>query len=170
MDQPIDISKKLTAARLYLEHEKFRCGRRLDVEACLGEIERFYGSDTKTALAEEIGWEQQPDTIPAAETDGHQNTRIYLQLLHGRKHPDENLDDWGADGPCLGPFDWFHATYFTTFTLGTLAEGDVWDLRDSVVGDLLYYDGTYYGDWELSTCPKTSTIEPFDAKKSIPPK
>jgi hypothetical protein len=29
---------------------------------------------------------------------------VYLELYHGRHSPDENLDDWGFEGPVLGPF------------------------------------------------------------------
>jgi hypothetical protein len=36
---------------------------------------------------------------------------VYLHLFHGRKSPDEQLDDWGEDGPVLGPLKYVHTTY-----------------------------------------------------------
>lgn len=42
----------------------------------------------------------------------------YLKLLHGRETPDEEMDDWGPDGPWIGPLEWFHCTYMTFISLG----------------------------------------------------
>src|SRR5690349_3416947 len=33
---------------------------------------------------------------------------VLLELFHGRKSPDEELNDWGSSGPVLGPFRWIH--------------------------------------------------------------
>ena len=38
---------------------------------------------------------------------------MYLKLLHGRSMADEVLDDWGPDGPWIGPLQWFHCTYLS---------------------------------------------------------
>jgi hypothetical protein len=43
---------------------------------------------------------------------------VYLHLFHGRKTPDENLDDWGSDGPVIGPLRYVHITYMATVRLG----------------------------------------------------
>ena len=32
-------------------------------------------------------------------------TGVYLHLFHGRAEPDQSLDDWGEQGPVLGPFE-----------------------------------------------------------------
>ena len=37
----------------------------------------------------------------------------YLQLFHGRKNPYEILEDWGEEGPIIGPLDYIHTTYAT---------------------------------------------------------
>ncbi len=29
---------------------------------------------------------------------------VYLNLMHGRATPDQQMNDWGFDGPILGPF------------------------------------------------------------------
>lgn len=100
--------------------------------------------------------------------DSQTAPKIYVQLLHGRNTPDEALSDWGSSGPCLGPFDWFHSTYLTTMTFGTIEEGEVWDIRDSLVGDLIHYDGVYYGDFEIVPTPKDSgPVTVFDPSKAL---
>ncbi len=37
--------------------------------------------------------------------------KLSVRLFHGRKHPDERLDDRGFDGPVLGPLNGVHLTY-----------------------------------------------------------
>ena len=36
---------------------------------------------------------------------------IYIRLFHGRKGPKQDMQDWGFNGPVLGPFDWIHGVY-----------------------------------------------------------
>ena len=36
---------------------------------------------------------------------------LYIDLFHGRKDPNENPEDWGLEGPVLGPFDAVQITY-----------------------------------------------------------
>lgn len=36
---------------------------------------------------------------------------LYVGFYHGRENPDEDLDDWGFDGPVIGPLQWWHTTY-----------------------------------------------------------
>src|SRR3546814_15424074 len=36
---------------------------------------------------------------------------VYLHLFHGRNSPDQDMDDWGFDGPTIGPPDYVHTTY-----------------------------------------------------------
>lgn len=43
---------------------------------------------------------EQPDLKPG----------LYLGLFHGRK-PGEELDDWGSQGPVIGPLKFVHTTY-----------------------------------------------------------
>lgn len=74
---------------------------------------------------------------------------LYLKLIHGRNSPTEQLDDWGFQGPTLGPFHWIHSTYATHVRCGWDANGDEICLDYS--GDLLTHEGKYYGDWEVTT-------------------
>lgn len=36
---------------------------------------------------------------------------VYLYLFHGRATPDEDVEDWGCEGPAIGPLDYVHTTY-----------------------------------------------------------
>ena len=74
---------------------------------------------------------------------------VYIELFHGRRDPDQDMDDWGDRGPILGPFRWVHTTYAGTIHLGNQdVPGDaIGDLR--VDGDMVYYDGAWYGDWSV---------------------
>ena len=71
----------------------------------------------------------------------------YLKLFHGRERPDEPLDDWGEPGPIFGPYPFFHTTYQSDIKF----DDDRGVLR--IVGDLVYYDGMFYGDWSVFDGP-----------------
>src|SRR5215831_9446820 len=71
---------------------------------------------------------------------------MYLELFHGRKAPDVQLDDWGTQGPVFGPLQFVHTTYATNVKF-TFADGSDRDGWLQIIDDLIYYDGTYYGDW-----------------------
>lgn len=43
---------------------------------------------------------------------------MYLKLLHGRAVADEEMDNWGPDGPWIGPLKWFHCTYLSDIGIG----------------------------------------------------
>lgn len=71
---------------------------------------------------------------------------IYLELFHGRKTKEEQLDNWGETGPVFGPLVFIHTTYKHDVAIRLVGHNeDSHDLH--VIGDLLYYDGMYYGDW-----------------------
>jgi hypothetical protein len=82
---------------------------------------------------------------------------LYLHVLHGRKSLDEKLDDWGEDGPTIGPFQWFHVTYLTHFYFGT-ADGE--DYAIPIEGDCLKIQGMLWGDWEIVTEPASTPLPP----------
>lgn len=71
------------------------------------------------------------------------NREIYIELFHGRTDPEQCLDDWGTEGPILGPFKFCHITYLS----GCLKFGD--DLTLNCYKDLVYYDGVFYGDFSI---------------------
>ena len=71
---------------------------------------------------------------------------LYIRLFHGRENIDEPLDDWGEDGPVFGPYRYIHTTYAHHVKMGHNSN-DVDDLQ--LAGDMIYYDGMYYGDWSI---------------------
>lgn len=102
-------------------------------------------------------------------------TDLYIHLFHGRKTPDEELDDWGSDGPVIGPLRYVHGTYMSTLRVGCAnhdvlekffpeehahnqeflakhPDGAVDDHPEGwfkIVEDLIFHDGVYYGDWSI---------------------
>jgi len=93
---------------------------------------------------------------------------IYLYLFHGRKNPDEQMDDWGEDGPTLGPLQYVHTTYRDDIKV--LAAGAADSVVLSTVGDCLYYDGMYYGDWSVyeADSPTRDLVQIDEAKATVP--
>lgn len=84
---------------------------------------------------------------------------MYLHLYHGRKDPNQDMDDdqqahenggWGTDG---GQFNItaLICTYKHHIRVVTKEYPDTIDLCFN--GDCLYYDGVYYGDWSVSDTP-----------------
>lgn len=76
--------------------------------------------------------------------------QFYIELFHGRKDPNQEMDDWGEPGPVFGPLRFVHTTYARHVKLG-LPAGDKREVADLFVtpNDLVYYDGVYYGDWSV---------------------
>ncbi len=84
---------------------------------------------------------------------------MYLKLLHGRRSVREGMDNWGPDGPWIGPLKWFHCAYLSSIGIGFEDGGEIAPMTNG--GDLpspmfffeglLYFKGMYYGDWELQS-------------------
>lgn len=71
---------------------------------------------------------------------------LYIRLFHGRTDPDQDMDDWGTDGPVFGPYLFAHTTYGWDIKLGKSDENcdELYTFEDMV-----YYNGVYYGDWSV---------------------
>jgi len=73
---------------------------------------------------------------------------VYIQLFHGRNTVDEELNDWGFEGPKLGPFPYVHTTYGSdvkwTDTNGV-------DQHASLIDDMFPWEGKFYGDWSITS-------------------
>lgn len=86
-----------------------------------------------------------------------------LRLIHGRKDPKEEMQDWGFNGDPIDGVLYVHGTYLTTFTIGfrsTTAAREAhektgWKMLDeltleiSIREDMIEAGGSYYGDYEL---------------------
>lgn len=72
----------------------------------------------------------------------------YISFFHGRKDPEEHMDDWGIQGPIVGPTQ-------ISWTYGSIKLHDApdWDdihfLNYNKKWDLIPIDNVYYGDFEV---------------------
>ena len=71
---------------------------------------------------------------------------LYIRLFHGRTDPNQDMDDWGTDGPVFGPYKFVHTTYAYRIALGRADNCDELFVHKE---DLVFYDGVYYGDWTV---------------------
>jgi hypothetical protein len=77
---------------------------------------------------------------------------VYLKLLHGRDDPNQDMHDWGFNGPVLGPFEAVHFTYCVHVRCFWDWDGTTRDaLELSFTDDMLTYEGKHYGDFEIAT-------------------
>jgi hypothetical protein len=93
-------------------------------------------------------------------------SKFYLSLFHGRTHPDKELDDWGLEGPILGPFDQINVTYMAGVRLFFDNNGDEEEYEVRIVEDMFFYDGIYYGDWAVLTDAKVMGAKLTKPKES----
>ncbi|MBT7989617.1 MAG: hypothetical protein HN769_07055 [Anaerolineae bacterium] len=91
---------------------------------------------------------------------------LYLRLYHGRKDPQEDLEDWGSEGPIFGPYISIQITYGAHIKMHT-PEGFAdlfWE------DDLIYYDGIYYCDIGISSDQNTIETTHYQEEKNRSPK
>ena len=86
-----------------------------------------------------------PPVYPLVDLATIQPDAIYLRLFHGRHTPDEQLDDWGFDGPYIGPV--LLGITYGTFKVHHPEHHGFEELP--MVDDLIHLDGAYYGDMEV---------------------
>lgn len=92
--------------------------------------------------------------------------KLSVRLFHGRKHPDERLDDWGFDGPVLGPLNGVHLTYGNVALFGEEHER----VELPSVEDLLFYAGGYFGDVSISSATLQPPNAQYDERLTVVPK
>lgn len=91
---------------------------------------------------------------------------VFLHMFHGRDTTTEDMEDWGYDGPTLGPFDYIHITYGYDVKYSMEAEAYkaafpedekpyIYDGKVEghfkMTEGLLCYQGKYYGDFSIFT-------------------
>lgn len=85
---------------------------------------------------------------------------LYLGLFHGRRRADEDLKDWGSNGPIIGPLEWCHTTYGDHIRIRLRKDADrkahaALLKNDHEEPDFFLKDGllkvgrVYYGDWTV---------------------
>ena len=85
---------------------------------------------------------------------------LYLDCFHGRYLVKQDMDDWGFQGPRIGPLKWVHLTYASDVKIAFENEEDAkafgcdqfMTMIDFVDG-LFPFGGAYYGD--ISTYVET---------------
>jgi hypothetical protein len=74
-------------------------------------------------------------------------TGLYLQLLHGRNQLDQEMTDWGFDGPTLGPLKFVQGIYLDHLRI-EYAETEQ-SIRIEYTEDCLIYDSKYFGQYTV---------------------
>lgn len=90
---------------------------------------------------------------------------LYLHLFHGRSDPGQILANWGSDGPSIGPFESLHVVYLSALRL---CRDDDFELDLEAHERFLFFDGVFYGDFELLTepCGQTLTLDEAGARSN----
>lgn len=83
---------------------------------------------------------------------------LRFRLFHGRQDPEQQMDDWGMDGPVF-PASFVHTTYGCHIHIGGPQDGETHLELYVSKGGLVFYDGVWYGDW---------TVYPPDAEPALP--
>lgn len=117
--------------------------------------------------------------------------KLYLRFFHGRNAVDEQLDDWGFEGPTIGPLSFVHVTYMCDIKFSASPEvmdrffpdvmaewrakgysnpvGPICDWQLSITNDLIEYDGKYYGDWSVFVAdPEPDQPDDGSAQPPVP--
>lgn len=86
---------------------------------------------------------------------------LVIAFYHGRHTPDEDLPDWGFNGPSV-QIDWYSSTYNSHLRFGC-DEGDEADIR--FVEDLVHIPGVgYFGDFTIFA---TAALTPHDQSTTL---
>ena len=95
---------------------------------------------------------------------------LYLGLFHGRDTPDEDMNEWGFEGPMIGPLRWVHTTYAFTIRIEFVHESDALRYFSSAEveqdltfsGDMLAFGDQFFGDWTVYVARIEDCIGPSD--------
>lgn len=83
---------------------------------------------------------------------------LYLGLFHGftSEKKRQEADDWGANGPCIGPLKFVHTTYaaHVKFQFENAGDATQYGLKaeDHIVinnNDCISFGRMQYGDWTV---------------------
>jgi hypothetical protein len=84
------------------------------------------------------------------------NSYYYISFFNGRNNIDEEIENWGYQGPLLGPL-------MVSFTEGKLRfdgyDNEQAELYTTPDGKLCIIDGKYYEDFEILTTTDPQTQE-----------
>lgn len=102
-----------------------------------------------------------------------QRPGLYLGLMHGRTQPRQRMDNWGFDGPAIGPLRWCHTTYAFDIKIKFVNTADAalyfdanFDGSLPMQDDMVVYEGNYYGDWTVYYVGPDECANPQDTFRS----
>ena len=100
---------------------------------------------------------------------------LCLGLFHGRKDPDDQMIEWGFNGPLIGPLRFVHTTYTNAIKLGfhsAVDEKRYFPTQDmpmlTINGDMVCYQDCYYGDWTVFYATDCDVHAPEDSFRQSP--
>jgi hypothetical protein len=115
-----------------------------------------------------------PNAIPLYGSEPDE-PGLYLGLFHGRKDPDDQMIEWGFNGPLIGPLSFVHTTYTNVIKLGFISAVDekrYFPTQDmpmlTINGDMVYYQDCYYGDWTVFYATGCDIRAPEDTFRQSP--
>ena len=98
--------------------------------------------------------------------------KMIMELYHGRTDPNQNMEDWGSQGPLLF-IDGATVTYKDSIRIRFTGQDDYEFLEEFLHDDMFFYDGVYYGDFAFlpvdSKSKNEDSQEPelFDPNKAL---
>ncbi len=81
------------------------------------------------------------------ETSKVEKGKMYLRLFCERDYPDDQMYDWGFDGPTFGPLLWAHTTCLRHFRVAPENGDEGFEVMFH--NDLIKYKEKFYGDWSV---------------------
>ena len=73
-------------------------------------------------------------------------SQMTMELYHGRTDPEQDMQDWGSQGPVLF-VDGVTVTYGGSIRIMFTGQDDYEFLEEYLLEDMFFYDGVYYGDF-----------------------
>ena len=92
---------------------------------------------------------------------------IYIHLYHGRTDPNQDMDEFGEDGPLIGPIEGLHVTYHSH--IRPVIDGDACTFMHWH-DDMLYFDGKFWGDWSVVTEEEVNDKDYYAKMERIDPR
>lgn len=99
---------------------------------------------------------------------------LYLGLFHGRLDPADAMDDWGFNGPLIGPLSFVHTTYTNHIKLGFENDCDAKryfpvqaNYMLTVSDDMVLFDNKFYGDWTVFYVDEGDCALPLDTSRDV---
>ena len=99
---------------------------------------------------------------------------MYLGLFHGRHDPDDQMIDWGFNGPLIGPLEFVHTTYTNDIKLGFEKDADAKRYFPTQIehllninGDMVLFADKFYGDWTVFYVREDDCALPPDTFRNV---